>query len=151
MTLSNPEEKLTLTHLVTQEIDLGKNKNLSGLNLSEQNLQGANLSNIVGFNLDLSRAQLVNADLTLANLTNAKLEKANLQGANLDGVILPDASNMLGANLSNARINGPISALNPETFKRNIRILCELGYYVNPNGCVTKKLRAVRKLRRQNP
>jgi uncharacterized protein YjbI with pentapeptide repeats len=146
MTLPKPPEILSLKHLVTQEIDLGKNKNLSGLNLSGQNLEALDLSNIVGFNLDLSGARLVKA-----NLTNAKLEKANLQGANLDGVILPDASNMLGANLSNARINGPISASNPETFKRNIGILCELGYYVNPNGCVTKKLRALRKLRRQNP
>ena len=78
--------------IVTQGI---KDRNLSGVDLSDADLSGANL-----MNAKLSGADLSSADLSGANLMNAKLSGADLSGANLSG------ANLMNAKLSDADLSG---------------------------------------------
>lgn len=80
---------------------INKNKNLSGIDLSNSNLFNADLSNV-----ELSNAKLLNVNFNSANLDSAYLYKADLTGSNLQNTNLKNAyfshANLTSANLSGA-------------------------------------------------
>ena len=98
--------------IVTQGI---KDRNLSGVDLSDADLSRANLNSakLSGADLsgaDLNRANLNSADLSgadlrSADLSGADLNRANLNSADLSGANLRSA-NLFGANLSGADLSG---------------------------------------------
>ncbi|MBD1804087.1 pentapeptide repeat-containing protein [Microcoleus sp. FACHB-SPT15] len=119
------ERKSSVVHFLIdaeliQGLDLLKDANLSGANLSQANLSLANLSlanlSDADFSLanlsdaDFSLANLSDADFSLANLSQANLSQANLSQANLSRANLSQANlsqaNLLGANLSGANLSG---------------------------------------------
>jgi uncharacterized protein YjbI with pentapeptide repeats len=88
--------------IVTQGI---RDRNLSGVDLSDADLSGANLI----------RANLIDADLSDADFSGANLIDADLSGADLSGANLIDAdliraklsdANLSGADLSGAKLSG---------------------------------------------
>ncbi|MEG3931331.1 pentapeptide repeat-containing protein [Microcoleus sp. T3_B1] len=83
---------------------------LSGADLRSATLRGADLSGTDLSGADLSGADLSDADLSGADLRVADLSGADLSGANLSGADLrsPDLSgaNLSGANLSGANLSG---------------------------------------------
>jgi uncharacterized protein YjbI with pentapeptide repeats len=98
--------------IVTQGI---RDRNLSGVDLSDADLSRTNLNSakLSGADLsgaDLNRANLNSADLSgadlrSADLSGADLNRANLNSADLSGANLRSA-NLFGANLSGADLSG---------------------------------------------
>jgi len=82
--------------------NIGTNKDLAGVDLSNSNLFKANLSNA-----ELSHAKLVNVNLSNANLNNAYLYKADLTGANLQNADLRNAY-FSQANLTSVYLSGAL-------------------------------------------
>ena len=98
-----------------------RNRNLSGLDFSEENnrnllteadLTGANLTNTVLTGAHLERAVLRGVNLTNTDLTGAHLERAVLIGAHLDYATLTKAhltgADLAGADLTNTTLKGAI-------------------------------------------
>jgi RNA polymerase sigma factor (sigma-70 family) len=84
-----------------------RNRNLSGVDLSDADLSGADLSGADLSGADLSGADLSGANLSGADLSGADLSGADLSGANLSGADLSGA-NLSGADLSHANLNRAI-------------------------------------------
>jgi uncharacterized protein YjbI with pentapeptide repeats len=86
-------------------LQLGRSRNLSGLDLQRKDLTTAylNKKNLNGANLE--RAELANASLQGSNLIGANLQDATLDGALLDGADLR-YSEFAGASLVRAKLNG---------------------------------------------
>jgi uncharacterized protein YjbI with pentapeptide repeats len=114
-------------------LQLGRSKNLAGLDLhrkdladaylNRKNLRGANLeqammtdaslqgSILIGANLNgasIDRARLDRADLRYADLGGASLVRAQLTGANLDSAALSPGVDLSHANLSNASLRADL-------------------------------------------
>jgi uncharacterized protein YjbI with pentapeptide repeats len=82
--------------------------NLSDMNLAESNLSGADLSVSKQKGVDLREAKMKAANFHLSHLPYANLQKANLAQANFSGATLNSSdlsdSNLQGANLSAASL-----------------------------------------------
>ena len=88
------------------------NKDLSSLNLSNMLLSHCKMQNVSLFGTDLRGSSLKGADLqgsflNLARLENADLSETNLTNASIYQAIF-DKTNFHGANLTNARMIGPL-------------------------------------------
>jgi len=98
-------------HLVREIVTQGiRDRNLSGVDLSDADLSGANLSgaNLIDADLsgaDLSGANLIDADLSGADLFGADLSGADLSGADLFGADLSRANLIDADDLSGADLN----------------------------------------------
>ena len=88
------------------------NKDLSSLNFSNLSLEHCKMLNVSLFGTDLRGASLKGVNLQGAFLNLARLEHADFTNANLtDGSIYQaifDKTNFNGANLTNARLIGPL-------------------------------------------
>ena len=98
-------------HLVREIVTQGiRDRNLSGVDLSDADLSGANLSLTNLRSADLSGADLSGASLRGADLRGADLSGAYLSGANLMSAKLSDAdlsgANLMSAKLSDADLSG---------------------------------------------
>jgi uncharacterized protein YjbI with pentapeptide repeats len=86
-------------------LQLGRSRNLSGLDLQDKNLSTAYLNK-----KNLSGANLEEASMTNASLQSSKLIGANLKGATLDGALLDGAdlrhADLGGASLVRAKLIG---------------------------------------------
>lgn len=113
---------------------------LQAADLRDTNLQGADLSDASIQDADLTSANLARADLSRAELTDADLRGATLQGANLRETKIEGHTDLRGATLVDARLQGMY--LDPQARMGEVT-------WTSPPGGLIHEDRAAHRARRQ--